>query len=369
MIMSKNIIIISVIVLISVIMQSCSDMNDLHEKYLAEGEIVYAAKVDSVGTATGKYRILLNFLIQSQRIETVRIFWNDYADSVDVQINNQTGNFTKLLEDMEEKTYIFQFVSIDQYGNKSLPFEAEGEVYGDNFQNSLTNRGITSAKVVNEELTIDWSGEVDYGLYCYLLYKNPEGEEVSRTVPMSGTVTVLTDWGSDLRYNTAFIPEEGAIDTFYTEYKVPEVAFMYDKEEWTVTSDSYEATGQLPNGAPEKTIDNDESTYWHTQHTGSMPGYPHWLAYDLKKELDVDFVGLTSRSDYLNADFTNFTVQKSSDGINWEDCQSFEQEDTAGEQIHVLSEPVKTRYIRIYMTKGPNSYTHLAEFSAGTYIQ
>ncbi len=366
--MLKNII-ISAIILISVIVQSCSDTNDLHEKYLNEGEIVYAAKVDSVEKATGRNRILLNILIQSQRIETVRIFWNDYADSADVQIDSQTGIFSKLLEDMEEKTYIFQFVSIDQYGNKSLPFEVDGEVYGDNFQNSISNRVITSANVVNGELSIEWSGAVDYGLYCYLVYKNSEGEEASQIVFMSETETVLTDWGSDLKYNTAFVPKEGAIDTFYTGYKVPEIAFMYDKEEWTVTTDSYEATGQLPNGAPEKTIDNDESTYWHTQHSGGMPGYPHWLAYDMKEDLDIAFVGLTSRSDYLDADFTNFTVQKSNDGVNWEDCHSFEQEDTAGEQVHVLSEPIKTRYIRIYMTEGPNSYTHLAEFSSGTYIQ
>ncbi len=367
--MSKHIAILSLSILLYLMLQSCSKMNDLHDQYLEEGEVIYAAKVDSVEAVPGKNRILLNSLIQSQRIETVRIFWNDYADSAGVQVSNQTGIFPKLLEDLEEKSYIFQLVSIDKFGNESLPFEVDGTVYGDNFQSSLSNRVMTKATVVNGEMTIDWSGAVDYGIFCTLAYQNQEGEQVTKEVPVSEPETILTDWGSDLTYNTAFVPEAGAIDTFYTDYKTPEVLLLYNKEEWTVTTDSYEATGQLPDGAPEKTIDNDASTYWHTQHSGGMPGYPHWLAYDMKQQVEVSVVELTSRSDYLNADFTEFIVQRSADGINWDDCAEFGLEDVTGAQDFVLPNPVTTRYIRIYMTAGPNAYTHLAEFSAGTFLQ
>ena len=357
------------IVLLAFFAQSCSTMNDSGDQFLDEGEIIYAAKVDSVISRPGNERIQLDLSVASQRIETIRIFWNDYADSSDVHIGNQIGTFPVLLNDMEEKGYVFQLISIDKDGNRSLPVEVTGTVYGNNYQTSLSNRMIKSiTALLDGTLTISWSGIVDNGLYCNLSYVNTSGDQIDKIILMSETTTVLTDLASDIEYNTAFLPDSAAIDTFYTDFVVKKVYADIDKSDWTATADSYEATGQLPNGAPEKTIDGDVATYWHTQHVGGMPGFPHWLAYDMKKKIDVAVVELTSRSDYFDADFTDFIVQQSADGVIWSDCGAFNLANTAGAQSFVLQNPVTTRYIRIYMTAGPNSYTHLAEFSVGTYI-
>jgi hypothetical protein len=98
-------------------------MNDLHDKYL-KGEDIYAAKVDSVVFHPGKDSIQLDLMITSQRIQFVRIYWNDYSDSIDVSVNNQTGIFTKMIETgLIENIRIFILVSFDTFGNKSLPFE------------------------------------------------------------------------------------------------------------------------------------------------------------------------------------------------------------------------------------------------------
>jgi hypothetical protein len=196
-------------------------MNDLHQKYLDEGEIIYAAKVDSVAPGAGKGRIQFEMFIRAQRIETVRIFWNDYADSVDVQVGNQTGAMKKLIENMAEKGYIFQFVSFDKYGHKSLPFEVTGSVYGDRFQSILSNRVINSkTTLVGGEITITWGGAVDKGIRCDLVYTNVTGAQITRKVPMSEATTVLSDLATDLKYRTLFLPEATAIDTFYTDFHI-----------------------------------------------------------------------------------------------------------------------------------------------------
>ncbi len=208
------------IVFLALVTLSCSKMNDLHQPYLDEGEIIYAAKVDSAAAFAGKNRIQFEMIIRSQRIETVRIFWNDYMDSLDVAIGNKTGSTKLMLENMAEKGYIFKLVSIDKYGNPSLPFEVTGKVYGDKFQTTVGNRSITSkTPLVGGVATINWAGPVDYGIRCDLVYKNLDGVEVTRKVPMSAITTSFTDMGSDLKYRTLFLPEPTAIDTFYTDFK------------------------------------------------------------------------------------------------------------------------------------------------------
>src|SRR4051812_45242134 len=95
------------IVWIVIVFMDCSDMNDLHQPFLDRGEITYAAKVDSVATHLGKNRIQFELIVKSQRIKTVRIYWNDYMDqnsdvilfrdSSDVDISGK-GVFKKILD-------------------------------------------------------------------------------------------------------------------------------------------------------------------------------------------------------------------------------------------------------------------------------
>jgi hypothetical protein len=265
---------------------SCSDMNDLHDKYLDEGEITYAAKVDAAGTAPGKNRILIALLVESQRIESFRIYWNDYTDSIDLAINQQTGIFTEILNGLEENSYIFQVVSFDKFGNKSLPFEVTGNVYGDRFQASLTNRAIKSAYADQDGLTVNWSGIVDKAVRSDLSYKALDGKVKTLPIPMSENVTVIPDYASDLRYQTLFLPEEFAIDTFYVDWKsVTGIPTKYSTEGWTATCrDGNHGWGER-GGEPDKLFDGDLETGWHTRVGSSLP---QCLVVDMQSARPVD---------------------------------------------------------------------------------
>jgi hypothetical protein len=215
---------IACLALLAFFTQSCDKMNDLHSPYLDAGEIIYAAKVDSVAPGAGNKRIQLEMFVISQRIETMRIYWNDYKDSLNVQIGQKTGTWKTMLNNMPEKGYIFKYVSIDKYGHRSLPFEVTGNVYGDRFQAMLSNRVISkTTALVAGKTTITWSGAVDKGVRCDVTYKSTAGTDVTLKVPMTTTSTVITDLASDFKYRTLFLPEKTAIDTFYTDFKA--VAF------------------------------------------------------------------------------------------------------------------------------------------------
>ena len=129
--MKLNKIHVIILLCITVCFAACDKMNDLHIGYLEEGEIIYAAKVDSISPGPGDERIEMEVFIKSQRIEFIRFYWNAYRDSIDFSVNNQVGIFNVMIENLPENEYLFQIVSFDKFGNKSLPFEVSATSYGE----------------------------------------------------------------------------------------------------------------------------------------------------------------------------------------------------------------------------------------------
>jgi hypothetical protein len=259
-------------------------MNDLHDGYMTDGEILYAAKVDSATVYPGKNRVMLGVGIGSQRIETVRIYWNDYADSADIAVDNQTGAFSKTLENMEEKDHIFYLVDLDGFGNRSLPFEASGTVYGDRFQSALSNRTTQTVAVEEGILSISWGGSPDNAVHCELIYTDMQGQERTLFVPISENVTSIADWSAGLRYRTSFLPDAAAIDTFYTDWRtVSNIPVRYSTAGWTAESRNGNLAWGAYSGLPQAVLDGDRNTGWHS----SAAALPQCLVIDMKKSQPV----------------------------------------------------------------------------------
>ena len=79
-----------------------------------------------VHPSMGNGRVKMELFINAQRIEKLRIYWNAYTDSIDFNVGGQVGEFSLMIENLPEREYLFQIVSFDKYGNRSLPFEATG---------------------------------------------------------------------------------------------------------------------------------------------------------------------------------------------------------------------------------------------------
>ncbi|WCC79320.1 endo-alpha-N-acetylgalactosaminidase family protein [Cutibacterium equinum] len=63
-----------------------------------------------------------------------------------------------------------------------------------------------------------------------------------------------------------------------------------------VAADSVETSGEGPNGPISLILDGDESTYWHTQWSGSVAPLPHWFVVKLGDQpVDLGRVDLTPR--------------------------------------------------------------------------
>lgn len=203
-----------------IITASCSKMNDMHQMYLDEGEILYAAKLDSVASNPGNNRIEFEMFALSQRINKVRIYWNDKNDSLDFAINNEPGVYKQIISNIPEGEYIFTFISFDDYNNKSLEYELTAESFGNFYASSLLNRNIEKLIVNGSDVTIYWrsigGSNIIETLLSYEKSDNSVGEISVSPTEMS---TALSDVkiGGKYWYKTLFKPVRNAIDVFESE--------------------------------------------------------------------------------------------------------------------------------------------------------
>jgi hypothetical protein len=273
--------------ILCIVASACSDMNELSDRFLDKGETVYASKADSVAAHTGYKKVEIEIYINNRRIDKVRVYWNNYRDSTDMQIGNRQGIFRTIIENMEESTYLFQIVSIDGYGNKSLPVELSGEVIGDSFVANLRNRSVASVVyTADDEVTVTWGNTPNYAVSCYLSYTATDNRTVTVIAPVTESVTVISGWKSGLNYYTQFVPNEGALDTLNSAPANLAVWKRYNKTGWTIeVSDETASDG----GGKDKMIDGnyDYGEYWQSQHSPSTANLPHWAVIDMKESIEI----------------------------------------------------------------------------------
>lgn len=228
---NKNITVTMIILLVIVI--SCSKMDAFKEKYMKDGSITYAGKMDSVEILSGRNRVAVTGLFVSDpNIVKYRVFWNGGQDSVEVPVVRTTGVDTAwvIIPGLEEGTQSFEITTYDKLGNRSVPVSATGNVYGDLYQSSLVNRGVEDASMQDDgSALINWADvNSDAGvLNMEIKYTDSNGTVHDTLVASiaSGQSTTLPKYklGSPFSYKTAYIPMPTAIDTFYADFQTHSV--------------------------------------------------------------------------------------------------------------------------------------------------
>lgn len=211
---------IIVVVLLLAGLISCEDQNYLHKDILNQGEIVYAAKVDSVFTGAGNGKVVFKVVINTQKIEKLYFLWNNKLDSAVMEVGNQIGVFDFLIDNLEEKDYVFDLVSLDMYGNRSLPVEVVGQSLGDLYIESLVERKISSLTVdENQVLNIEWDVATINLVKSVITYPNKDGVMVSKEILPSEDSLEISDFmfGGKYTQQTYYRPSELSPDLFTTK--------------------------------------------------------------------------------------------------------------------------------------------------------
>src|SRR3546814_13064600 len=94
---------------------------------------------------------------------------------------------------MEEGSHTFEFFTIDNEGNTSLPIDTTGEVFGDVYFASLRSRIVEKAAMINNEVTIYWLAQSnDDAVVSEIQYKDSDGVVHSIRVDKSDTETRIS---------------------------------------------------------------------------------------------------------------------------------------------------------------------------------
>lgn len=204
-------------------MAGCSKMNDLHDKYLREGETIYVSRLDTVNLRAGNGRVVLRYVNNDPKVAKMIVYWRTRQDSAVLEVPPATGDTLEaVVPDLAEDGYNFELITMNKESKfRSVPYEINGNVYGSRFQASLYNRGVSSRELIDAEntLTVRWLRAPQYAVQTEIQYRDLDGIERLHKVPPSDAETVLTDVSGDVQYRTRFLPEPTAADTFSTAYE------------------------------------------------------------------------------------------------------------------------------------------------------
>lgn len=362
---------------------SCQKMEDIHSKYLADGDIIYAPKPLLTKAFAGKNRIKLEYyLYNAVNVNKCIVEWNEGKSqkSLDISPKLPLDTLDIMIDGLEEKSYIFNIYTLDTYGNRSVKEQVAGSAYDTKYQSGLTNRPLLSFEGGGtvDSIVVNWGTPAKGNTGVEITYNNREGEPVSKMLLPAEAKIVIRDWESEgeMTYQSFYIPEPEAIDTFaseptqtvmpvYIEFKGVQI----DKSGWTIIDfDSEEPKesnwGPPIQGLAAAAIDNDPATFWHTAWDQTQPVHPHHITIDLGAMVKMNAFELTKRQG-KNDCMKKFTVETSVDNVTYSSLGTFTYDQASASQRYQTNSLPLARYIRYTALEAYEDkfYTHLAEFS------
>lgn len=222
-------------VFLGILVAACSKMDGTYKEFLAGGEMRYSQKPDTLGINPGHHRVRAWIAAKRSNLSKFQVFWNNRADSVEVPIAGTTGNDTLsvIIDNLAEGSYTFEFFTFDKEGNKSIVIDTIGNVYGDEYISSMSNRLIASS-TFGRKVKISWYNAGAGVIRTEVRYKSLDGTPHLVKVKANEKRTVIDDEPQEgsMEYRTVFLPHPNAIDTFYTDYApitlTPPVEEPYD---------------------------------------------------------------------------------------------------------------------------------------------
>ncbi|MDR2038046.1 MAG: DUF4998 domain-containing protein [Bacteroidales bacterium] len=252
------------IIIIVILTFSCKDQDDIYKEYRVPNSTVYPGKPISPGFRSGDGYAEISWLRGSDpSVSYARIYWNNYTDSVQVEIPENADTVRHRIM-LDEGNYAFSIKAFNSKDLASVPAEMIGKVYGDNFRATLFNR---SAKNIlydpdTEVLTIEWVGQAENEVKCILKYVDIQDQAVQQSITLSEPTTVIENFKRGLSINSFFVPPS-CIDTFASEPSIPKITMPALYKEVSTSLDLA--------GTKKDVAVTDHGTYIELVKTGNDP--------------------------------------------------------------------------------------------------
>jgi len=275
---------------------SCKEQDSVYEEFLVPNGHTYPQKPDSLQAFAGYERLRITWRRAADpTVERAIVYWNNYTDSIVVDIDRTDETIAVDIDNLRETTYTVYVKTIDHKGNMSIPSQTTGTPYGPNYILSATDRSVSRA-VRNDELvgTVTWGSRTTDLLYSEIRYKTASsgGAETNtvRVYPETASV-ICPDILPGEKYETrsVFQPPKG-IDLVERDWQESEFPFLYlyPRTGWTATAKGgNHAWGDGGGGQPNLIFDGNMNTGWHSNTNTALP---QCIAVDMKAPKEINSI-------------------------------------------------------------------------------
>jgi hypothetical protein len=374
----KKIIYLMMIMFAAGYLFSCKDMDKVYEEFLVPNGLTYPQKPDSLKVSTGYNKLRLTWLkSKDPSIVRAEVYWNNYQDTLEVNLaGNQDDIIAVDIPVSDENTYTFYVKTFDADGNVSIPSEASGAAYGENYRLGTTDRSVTSAsRDGNYTGMIIWGGATTDLAYSEVRYTTLSGEKrVVRVEPTDATVNCPeAKPGEPFEYRSVFLPPKGVSyveKDWVTSDVIFPLYFKYPRNTWTAESKGgNHPWGDFGGGMPELILDGSITTGWHS-HTGSP--LPQCVVVDMKQPLEIHHITIVPPTidwmvymDEIEIYFSDTPLPPAAPDPSWgAPTVKMKYPGPKGRSFTVeFPERPSTRYIAIvFLNSTTNTYINLIEF-------
>lgn len=140
-----------------------------------------------------------------------------------------------------------------------------------------------------------------------------------------------------------------------------------NRENWTVIDfDTQETSGEgANNGLASDAIDENISTYWHSQWQNIDSEYPHYISVDMGDIYPINGMSVKSRGNVASAKSKKYELYLSMDGNDWELAQSagdfmYSDLNVAGAAAAIEFGAVEARYFKLVILSNYDNNPHIA---------
>ena len=181
---------------------SCDGMDATYKEFIEEGN-----------------RVMLEWQkLLDPRAKTAKIFWENRTKSTEVELTDKDKLTQFMVKDLAEGSYVFEVCTYDTHGNSSIMVEIPGTSYGDVYENLLFNTKVKTAVFKNNVLTVTFATSLETTFKgSEITYMSSEGKNKTVVLEAPETQIKIDDFAGDhITYRSIYLPEETAIDYFYS---------------------------------------------------------------------------------------------------------------------------------------------------------
>jgi len=389
------------------IINGCNKTQTDFKNLLGDHEVVYTGAVATVVTQPGNLRIGLKWKSSADpSIVKYVVYWNNKADSQIVNISTKTDSIRTTITGLREFVYTFTIYSYDAKGNKSIPLEVNNvKVYGPVYAGTLLNRAYNGVRPFRNNadgsVKLIFNVPDTININTVIRYTNTSNATVLMNLSPDSNSITLPHYkrGTKIQYQSSYIPERTAIDTFVVDKfdDFPDITLLYVECDKKLFSDT---AGILP-------LPNDVGTYeaqtsisklWDGSvgpqeypnifHSDGDHTLPHHITFDMGAVYTnlgrIEETGRGSNHNPLDfevwgiADITNAATALPGNDAGWEaemvakgwtklqECIRTDDGNQA-KKFDLKSNPPPVRYIRIRIKKVASGSTNSSNMSELTF--